>query len=372
VAGLSRQEALERIHRWLIGTAAGTRLAAADVPRRFTDAWRVKADVGGDTVHLIVGIDAAYPISLPTVMVVPAPPFPSFPHVEQDGHICTTSPGDRFDRSQAVEIVRYQLERAIDILHQGKIGANDEDFRDEFKNYWTPLTEGRPVLSLIDPCGPSRIIRIRRGAHLTIAGEDDEFIRRWLGNRGKISVSASTLSNALLLWLPQPMLPSEYPSTGADLERLAALAGDPAPARLRQLLRQSQGDALVLIGADSSNRPALAATEIHRRRHFTGSRKSKRLKDRGLNPDALQSEALRSPVSKLRVVRADPWWVHGRDSNEDLATLRTMRVALVGCGSRGIFAALGDQFLTASRLVPVKGVILRHQNSSSKPADSLC
>jgi len=295
----------------------------------------LNAQVGAQTCELLVGVDSRYPITLPVIMLIRAPSFPSMPHVEVDGFICTTTSNERFDRDQPVGLLEHLLGRALDILERGQTRANEGEFRDEFISYWNPTTEKREVVSLLDPCEPTRRVRAWRGAKLTLIAETGLQARNWLGNRGKKHVAASTISEALFMWLPQPMLPDEYPSDVEGVRAVSRMAGNGAAELLDGLLRRAATDITIVIGAQSQNGPCLAGVEIRRRRHFTGPKRSRQLRRRSASQELTFAEALRGIVTRLKVTRADPWWIHGRDHNPDLVGLRTSRVALVGCGSLG-------------------------------------
>src|SRR5690606_18028835 len=126
-------------------------------------------------------------------------------------------------------IVKAVLGSAAEILEQGMAGTNHAEFQSEFLSYWNPTANGNAIHSLVDPCGGTRRVKLWRSKAGYFVAEDRATLNAWLTNRaGKGLPRDAECSSALLLWLHQPLLPSEYPETPEDLRALAAQVGEPA------------------------------------------------------------------------------------------------------------------------------------------------
>lgn len=194
------------------------------------------------------------------------------------------------------------------------------------------------IHSLADPCGDTRRVKLWRSRAGYFVAEDRATLNAWLTNRGGKGLPRDVeCSSALLLWFDQPLLPSEYPNTPDDVRGLAARLSETAAAALDSFLGHEQQDWVVLLGAQSDNGPCFAAVTIkpHRGHGRNGPKRAKGFR-KGKGPPAVILEQARHGIlARHRVERADPWWIHGRDGNPDLLTLRTSRVVIVGCGSLG-------------------------------------
>ena len=324
--------AVERLGRWLDANLGATALRRRDVPRGYTDGWRFGLDVRGGRFDLLYLVDARRRTLDPHVALAQPPTFPSFPHVETDGRVCVLNPMDEIDPDRPVEVARHLIDSARDVLGKGMAGENADDFRTEFLSYWNPLATGLPVVSLLDPSGPSRWVAARRDRGRMVVGENGAELRRWLAALGRPSVSNGRLERALLVWLPRPMLPAEYPATLDDLSAMVGMGEPPAAALLNELLRDDRRSPTVVLGACAGNGACFAAVTVGR----TGRRPPapRPIGEPRLARPAASAGRDRSLV-RSAVERADPFWVHGRDGNVDLPDLRMATVGIVGCGSLG-------------------------------------
>lgn len=300
--------------------------------------WRLDVAILDRPTALDLVIDARFPHSRPRVALADPPAFPSYPHVEEDGRLCIVEDSDELDHSQPIAIVKAVLGGAVEILEQGIAAANHAEFQSEFLSYWNPTAKGDPIHSLVDPCGGTRRVKLWRSKAGYFVAEDRAALNTWLTNRaGKGLPHGAECSSALLLWVDQPLLPSEYPNTPQDVRALAERLGEPVSATVETFLGHEQQDWVILLGAQAGNGPCLAAVTIKSRQGH-GRKGSKRTKGfrKGKAPPAVVLEQARHGVLvRHRIERADPWWIHGRDGNAELTTLRTSRVVIVGCGSLG-------------------------------------
>lgn len=292
----------------------------------------ISVAAGGQEHAVIVALDKDYPRSHPRLFLRNPPEFPSIPHLEKSGRFCILSPRLRYDRTDPVALVRHLIDGAIDILEKGLSGANQDDFRNEFLSYWNELVEGTRIRSILDPGPDSRRIRLWRGSLHDLAAEGPTEVRAWLRNRGKEHVADVLIEPSVLLWLPGPMLPSEYPTTFDELIHLAQSANGNGLQLLEQFLQTSSRQVVtVVIGAYASNAGCFAAVDLALR---SKDRLNMRQFARSSPQDRLARWA-RASITKRQVERVDAYWIHGRDTNADVMTLQGSKIAVVGCGSLG-------------------------------------
>lgn len=274
-----------------------------------------------DYIHLL--IDHAFPRTEPRV-VIPSLDLGDWPHVEPNGVLCLQKtswgkdPGDR-----AIEC----LVDASELLDYDDARCRDE-FTREFSSYWNQRVHAdAPVfLTLNVPTGPTRSIyfsRMRNGVRYVL-GDNADSVKRWLQHAGE-TVGTDIVKKTLLIWLPQPWLPSEFPVSVGQVMSLFDRNSRDAYLRVGESLP-------VLFGSNTTTGPVFVGVEIpaippsyfregFRAGHISGAAIAQPLKPRS--------------VGRCRVERADPAWVHGRDRNEQQAKLAAKRIAIIGCGSLG-------------------------------------
>lgn len=365
-----RAAAAETVGDWLIGTLGAVALGGPEVAGyrsgRMTQGWRLGLRVAGRQILLDLLIDARFPMSKPEVHWVDAPPFPSIPHVEGDGRICVMPSSISANPLAPVAIVKTILAGAEDILGKGLRGENADDFRTEFRSYWDVVATGRSVTSVVDPCEPSRMVRAWIGKKSIVMAENSRALRDWLKNaHGKQHVADVSLHRVPLIWLPQPLLPSEYPACEADVARIVASAGPEAVALYEQAVSDEAETSLILFGADSGEGAICFGAVALSRRQPRFGRAERRV--RGFR-DRVPQKLLRLSRSQDSVVlspvdRADPWWVHGRDTQSALETLLGASVMLIGCGSLGSPIARLLAQAGVGRLILVDPQTMNHANA---------
>jgi molybdopterin/thiamine biosynthesis adenylyltransferase len=328
---IDRAGAVTRLERWLTGTLGARRVPPAG---GYPDRWRIRTSVSGRALDLTIALPADYPTALPRISIVDPPAFGTWPHVEIDGGVCVTSSGERFDRDRPVDVATILLDRALEVIRQGIEGGNEDDFRSEFLSYWDVMAARRSVQSVVDPSGPSRQVSLWTGDRLTVVADTPAGLRGWLGNLGRKRVPEGAIRPATLLWIERPLIPREYPQDMTQLMEIARRAGGDGVALLERVLRSSKGRrTIVLIGADGSDGAAFGAVELVLRGVDRTTRQGRGQAAR--SPSDRLSAWRSARLTRMRVDRADPYWVHGRDANADMADLRGAAVAVVGCGSLG-------------------------------------
>jgi hypothetical protein len=332
----------DRIEKWLLANTAARPLSEGELARcegvHAVRGWRIDIDIAGAAVALDLTIDRRFPRSRPNIALADPPPFPSYPHVEEDGGICAIEQTDELDPGRPIGIIKAALGGAADVLEKGFSGANLEDFRTEFLSYWNPTASGDAVHSLLDPCGDTRRIKVWLGRSGHYVAEDRAALVAWLANRHGLKLGPDQACQpGLLLWLPRPLLPSEYPRTPEDLRALAENVGGSVPDMFEALLGVDQPRWLVLLGAPVEAGACFAAVLIERKRGhgWTAGRRKRGFRKGNMPANMVRAEALSGTLARREVRRVDPRWIHGRDANTDLDVLLAAQVTIVGCGSLG-------------------------------------
>ncbi|MER9457748.1 ThiF family adenylyltransferase [Mesorhizobium sp. M0478] len=305
---------------------------------RFPIGWRFDCDFSDRRRRLDVLVTAAFPFAPARIALVDRPSFLTWPHVERDGVLCLVPDHATFPIDDPYAGIAELLEMTFDLIEALIRGERDADFQSEFLTYWHHAGRGRArtILSLIEPAPPSRIVRLWEGARRTIVADNDDTLRDWLRNFAPAIPAAELRFNSgLLVWMDVVPLPSEYPSSAKDVYDIAARAG--VAAHLDELAREMRQRLIVMLGASTENGPALATTVVNRPKLVRGSDPL----IAGFRPSRVPENVLHARVfggnaaDRTSVERVDPTWVHGRDRDPRILTLRGATVAVLGCGSVG-------------------------------------
>jgi molybdopterin/thiamine biosynthesis adenylyltransferase len=307
------------------------------------------------------------------VALVDRPPFLTWPHVERDGLLCLASNTLEIDPNEPVASATAMLGAASDLVEMLLGGDYDSQFRNEFVSYWNWAADasGPTIVSLIDPMPPTRAIRLWRGRGAYVIAETDAELERWLVNRFGKKPNGFDVERAALLWLDTPLVPNQYPATGQDLRALTAHAGRNADALLFSLVRAYPRKIVTVLGMQTANGPALAGVIIPEptgSKHGSRDTLSKGFR-RGAVPDAILLTRYVGGTKPVRrpIERADALWIHGRGQDERAARLRTMRVAIVGCGSLGGPVALSLAQAGLGQIILIDFDTLRWANVGRHP-----
>ena len=277
-----------------------------------------------------------------------------WPHVQEDGRLCVLPPDAAISVHDPVAVVCTVLKDACNLVEESVAGTNEDDFRHEFLSYWAIACGDFPnLISIVEPRGPGRVVYMYPGEGKVVVGDSQNDIATWMGRRGIGSPKNTAFEKGVLLWLREPLLPSEYPATAADLRALAERPLDGEKGLLCALVAREPARIYVLLGADTPNGACFGAVRIDRPQSSSIRRPKKGL-SKGFRPGHVPHGVLldryfaeTKKVLKQRVSRADHLWIHGRDRDERQARLRKAKVAVLGCGSLGS---------TVARLLAQSGV----------------
>ena len=313
----------------------------------FQAGWFVPTEIEDGTklgLHVLLG--AGFPYEAPRIALADPPPRLTWPHVERDGLLCIRTREQPVPRENPAGVVVWYLGQAMALIQENGQGK-DAAFRDEFLSYWQiAVSEGGDsvrIVSLVEPKGPSRQVCVWRGGREGVVAEDRQTLERWLGRTGKTGHDKQTgkFLDAVLLWLPEPLVPAEYPGSGGDVRSLVGRAGPEARSVLEALLPPLPPSLWILLGMPGDNGVCFGMVEVPNpkiARRAEGRRDPESGFRRGKIPgQVLYGRYLSggSSAVKSSVQRADHSWIHGRDRDPKQERLRSARVAVVGCGSLG-------------------------------------
>lgn len=352
-ASLTRwDEAFAIVDRWLAISAGGVTRIQGDAPRLYPsravkDGWRVPIEFATGTRRIDILVGESFPFEPLRLALVDRPPHLTWPHIESDGYICVLPSGATVSPSDPIAVLKNLLAEAVEWIVTAEAGGNLEDFRAEFLSYWSADPDAPRVRSLLEPHGPSRKIAVHRRTGVYFLAEGGPTLARWLDHAfSEEADKPRQIDPALLVWLDRPMLPSEYPASAADVIGRVRQAG--LGDELERFGAEQLQQIVVAFGAPSQNGPAFAAMVLRPLASALarGARAAAPI-ERGFRPGRTPPAILAqrflgsARAGKAEVERIDAGWIHGRDADVDLPTLRAAKVTLIGCGSLGGPVALG-------------------------------
>lgn len=343
-----RDEALTKVDWWLTATFPGAvrlgRLAASAYRKRgFSDGWRVPLafETGERRVDLLTG--DGFPFEPPGVALVDRPPYLSWPHVEADGVLCLLTNQDNVRIGKPVDTVKRLLADAVTLVETSERGDNQEDFRAEFLSYWPSDADAPRVYSLMPLPERSGSAFVHRLEGLYVVADDRDALVRWLDHAFPISPGKPRqIDPVLLIRTEQPLAPADYPKASRDV---MGHVGDAGLSReLAQLAAEQRQRIVVIYASATAHGPVYAAVVLRPRaasRFRPGPGVEHGFRP-GRTPAMIKARRFLGAVRplKTRVERVDASWIHGRDGDPDLPTLRGAKATIVGCGSIGSLVAM--------------------------------
>lgn len=345
-----RANALGDVDSFVRSVGGGTRRSVGSSARETNSGsvyWRVPVGFSdGVERELSLLADEDFPYTGLRVRLEEAPEPLVWPHLEKDGLLCLLPSNSSVAVGNPAGVAEYVLGEACRLVEDSVQGRNVSDFLSEFLSYWS-LAVGKDPLrhtSLLVPEGPGRKICVWRGQRGWVLGESAEDVRRWLERRGFRGQKRGgyKVHSGVLLWLPHPLLPAEYPSTAADVRELARKRSPESVGALDEIAAAGASEINVVLGVSTIHGVGFAALSIRAPRQSGPSRRTIAVLEKGFRPgrvpkDLVVQRYLSKSVkaAKSRVERADRDWIHGRDRDSKQAQLSRARVAVLGCGSVG-------------------------------------
>jgi len=316
-----------------LGKGECARFSAHSIER----GWEVSVDVAGAARALLVLLPTGFPYARPRIALASEETLLRWPHFEEHGLACL--PARPINAQEPIETVRVALEDACELIRQCASGDNAAEFRREFISYWGRSLRGdkRPIRSLLAPGGPTRRVAVWRGASWHLVGEDRDGVANWLAHAGVDKPAAGyTIYDSLLVSLPQPPIPADYPDTVPAL-RVWLERDAPASLPLLDALTDAQANITLVLEAPTESGPGLIAVSLD------GAAEPK---VNGFRPGRAPAHRRRdawltkAALSRQKVERVDAAWIHGRGHDPAQPILYGKNVTVLGCGAVGSLAAV--------------------------------
>lgn len=295
--------------------------------------------ISGHTLDVV--IPKHFPDVLPDVYLADASTnlFLENPHVLENGRICIAPDSSSLDASDPGKLVQWVLESADNIL----AGKASGDFLDEFTSYWSMASEGSTHdFILVDdvdnlPDIAASVILKR----LLLVGVSIENIKRWYSAYRPDDQLTMNARRCLVVRLPAPMSPSEYPRSTYDLVGLLRRKAPEQANRLEAQLCDSHEFITILFVQATDDGSTLAGV-------LTKGMELAKWKDcfKGFRPGKTPTELilergkqkLGKGIFEASIVRrVDYSWIHTRGGSGH--AYADKRVVLLGCGSLGGYVA---------------------------------
>lgn len=317
--------------------------------RAIRHGWQINVAFPDATRRLNILLTAVAPFRPPLIALADPPPKLTWPHVEDDGVLCLTAESDAVDWTQPVAVLAKLLEEASVLIEQcADSKYRDAEFRREFLSYWRRTTRTDILgVSLLRLAPPSRLIRAWLGKDVSIFAEDDKTLFNWMTNRYHTQESRRNTSASALLWLPEPMIPTEFPNNGAQLKELLKKIDPPGVQLVQNLLTEDFRTLQLVLVSVTANGFCLAGVELRRPPSISLHGKNSDQITRGFRPGrvpaavtSFRALSTASAMSRFTIERADVDWIHNRACDKRTVRLCAKTVVLIGCGSLGGSIAL--------------------------------
>lgn len=308
--------------------------------------WLVPFEHQADRYDLQVVLLRDFPWTKPRVYCTEKFQFLQFPHIENDGAFCLYPPGTEHSPVNPKGLIWDAIKEATRLIVASYDDAFLNDFADEFDSYWSKTEGGKNIVSLISPGGASRRVSLWCSTVDYYLADDDTALENWLRNRFPGNKKDYSFKSATHIVLKRPILPSEYPKSGAAVLRfLRELA--PESIELLEYAAETADDKFtVSFEGRTDNGPVFFAIEVMlpiKQGMKAGRRPD--MVQKGFRPGRVPTHVRMqrlfggNKVERHETMRADPSWIHGRDTPA-VAPLFDKRVLMIGAGSLGSEAAL--------------------------------
>lgn len=301
--------------------------------------WRLPNVLPKAPQELIVAVNTQFPWSLPIVALPEPTNVVTYPHVERDGHICVVSSSAVYQLPVGLAHVEALVVDALDVLEAGSSNSNVEDFFAEAQSYWSLIGKDRSYLWLVEPApNDSRVWAAMSTEGNTVVASSNQSLKAWAAAAGR---PEGECEPALMLRLPQPLEPKDYPLKPADLISLAERIGAGDEIRsaigrwklrrpLRIVISFTHLDKTVLLGAQLPT-PGSIRIPGSRGNGVPGFRST------GRRPAARIRALCSIPLEfgHLRVVPIYREFLHERTAGAKAQGLRNFHVLVIGCGALG-------------------------------------
>jgi hypothetical protein len=309
-----------------------------------TARWHGRVNVGtGNEVPVGLVLPEGFPDCLPFIYVNRNDLSRRIPHVEKNGKLCFAPvTGILIDGENPEGIIEKSLAFASRTLREGLLGRNEDDFMREFVAYWNGAAT---IISLCDPEGPAREIRVLRLEHdlrhrggvpdvlITDDAESGEQLGRLLG--------ASVDARRMGFFVPLTSLfaPPDFDEVLSTKDALGLLH-DHCSWEVWESFRSWLGRP-VLPAVVVFSMPNVGGRTLVAVRFEAVAAQARKQAERGFRAGRVPTWwelqfAPRQAVIRLNIARYDASFLLPRGGG--MECLHNMNVAVIGCGSVGSHA----------------------------------
>lgn len=308
--------------------------------------WVVPFEHQADRFNLQLVLLRDFPWTKPRVYCTEKFQFMQFPHIERDGAFCLYPPGTEHSPLNPKGLVWDAIKEAARLIVASYDEAFLDDFADEFDSYWSKSEGGKNVVSLLSPGGLSRRVSLWCSTGDYYLADDDTALENWLRNRFPGNKKNYNFNTATHIALNRPILPSEYPRSGAEILRFLQELAPEAIGLLEDASVTVDGKFTVSFEGRTDDGPVFFAVEVMppvKQGMKAGRRPD--MVQKGFRPGKVPAHIRMqrlfggNKIEHHKTMRADRSWIHGRDTTT-VAPLFNKRVLMIGAGSLGSEVAL--------------------------------
>ncbi len=342
---------IDELSRWVLAQCPNARDLTRDELSRYEaknpiHGWVVPFEYQDDRFDLKVVLLQDFPWAKPRVYCTEKFQFMQFPHIEKDGAFCLYPPGTEHNPLNPKGLIWDAIKEATRLIVASYDDALISDFADEFDSYWSKTDGGKNIVSLLSPGGPSRRVSLWCSTGDYYLADDHTALESWLRNRFPGSKKDYNFNTATHIALNRPILPSEYPKSGAAILRFLRELAPECIKLLEDAAVTADDKFTVSFEGRTDDGPVFFAVEVMppvKQGMKAGRRPD--MVQKGFRPGKVPTHIRMqrlvggNKVERHETMRADPSWIHGRDT-PTVAPLFNKRVLMIGAGSLGSEVAL--------------------------------
>jgi hypothetical protein len=165
-------------------------------------------DIAGQSVTFLIGLDEAFPLSLPLYFIKEYDSFTFIPHIEVDGMVCYTRDDNVFVDYKNIEgVLLESFTLAKRTVETGLSGENGDDFINEFEAYWLRSKEVLIIHGNLNLSSTAAQIKIGTRNKLMFAvSEENEYLEK-VKKFINLEEKGITYQNAILFTLRKGFYP---------------------------------------------------------------------------------------------------------------------------------------------------------------------
>lgn len=299
----------------------------------------------GQDRQLDILFTKSFPYTIPLVAIRDLTLFLVWPHVESDGVLCLPTSGKSYNGPDIIGQTIGVFREALTLIQDSASEVwKTKHLQAEFSAYWSQQikAETAKVIAKISPSVRNRFIPYYKTKSAFFVSDDVSTLKAFINRLGIGDIRENSISNALVLCLPEPLIPATTPRTAKDVENLILRFAPEllpfVPEQVQNFTRETlliiqvpQGEG-VAYGGLRIPKQAASNAYYRSRQRLNGFRPGRE------PPELLQRQYFGSQkaVHYLSVERFDDAVVRSRENQQNYKkNIRECRIAIVGCGSVG-------------------------------------